>query len=100
MITGSFPPDICGVGDYTDVLVKNLKRKKIDIGVFNYKDWKLKKIFRIKNEICKERSDIYHLQYPTQGYGYSLVPSFLSLLFFRKKFIRWNMVLGYGKSPK
>lgn len=87
MITGSFPPDICGVGDYTAVLAKKLEEKELDIGVFNYKEWKVKNIFKIKNEICKEKSDIYHLQYPTQGYGYSLVPSFLSLLLFRKKFI-------------
>ena len=83
MITGSYPPDVCGVGDYTERLIKNLK-KIIDIDIFHYNDWKLKKFFLLKKEIFKKNHEIYHFQYPTMGYSWSLLPQIFCLLYGKK----------------
>lgn len=85
MITGSFPPDICGVGDYTAQFM----------GVANpntwylYKTskWSIRKIFSIISTINKFKANRLVMQYPTQGYGWSLVPQIICLYysFFSKK---------------
>ena len=39
MITGSYPPDYCGVGDYTAKLVAELKASNNDVEVVAGKNW-------------------------------------------------------------
>lgn len=78
MITGSHPPDVCGVGDYTYNLYKALSvRSEIDIIIFYKSLWKLNLLRKYYNEIKKIKPDIVHLQYPTYGYGYSFLPLLL-----------------------
>jgi glycosyltransferase involved in cell wall biosynthesis len=81
LITGSFPPEICGVGDYTLKLASKLaERDQISVSVFAKKDWRLRMLLKYIQELKAQAYDIYHLQYPTEGYGYSLLPLFLIFL--------------------
>lgn len=78
IITGSLPPDPCGVGDYTYRLFEALLKKGVEVKVFLQKDWSFFKVLNLKKEL--KSFDVVHIQYPTLGYGYSLGPHLLSLL--------------------
>lgn len=82
-VTGSYPPDVCGVGDYTEKLFIVLSEKLKGIELFYKKDWNLNKMFQYLREIKSKKSDLIHFQYPTEGYGYSFLP--LSLVLFLPK---------------
>lgn len=83
-ITGSLPPEICGVGDYTAKLIEALrKHPSLHVNTFHKKDWALKNLWRYLREIKSTNSDLYHFQYPTEGYKYSFLP--LLLVLFLKK---------------
>ena len=85
-ITGSYPPDICGVGDYTYKLVSNFK-KGIDIQVEKFDNCTLLKFMYLIKKLVLLKPNIIHIQYPTEGYGYSIYPQLLSLFFFNKLFV-------------
>lgn len=72
IFSGSLPPDVCGVGDYTE----NLTRSLNDLG-FRADSIKLdsKNLWDI---LIDDRSDIKHIQYPSKGFGCSLIPHILS----------------------
>lgn len=74
MITGSIPPDACGVGDYTVTLMNELRKqsKNVELVKLNFIQL-LKLLMPIKDRVI-------HVQYPTQGYGYSLLPLLLVLI--------------------
>lgn len=80
LITGSYPPDTCGVGDYTFRLVSELQACGVIIKVITKYDWKLANIFDIIKQIRSFNPDIVHIQYPTIGYEYGLAPQALSVL--------------------
>ncbi len=77
-ITGSYPPDVCGIGDYTYALASELERQGTNVTIIKQNSWKLNDIQMLIKRL--ENYDIVHLQYPTRGYGYSLGPHFLSIL--------------------
>ena len=81
MITGSYPPDVCGVGDYTKKLFETLENK---VDVFYSNDWKLKKFFSLKRKIFQKKYEIYHFQYPTMGYMWILLPQIFCLIYGKK----------------
>lgn len=88
MITGSFPPDICGVGDYVSCFISTQSAK--DWALYVSDDWSLKLLLKKIREINAFHIDSIFLQYPTQGYGWSLLPQILCIyyvLFTRKKFV-------------
>lgn len=80
MVSGSWPPAACGVGDYTERLCRELEQG--DVEVTRYIDNGLSQPFspqavrRIREADC----DLIHVQYPTAGYGRSLTPSALPLI--------------------
>jgi glycosyltransferase involved in cell wall biosynthesis len=80
MVTGSYPPDVCGVGDYTSKLVQALRQKGMDVEIFLKPRWKLAKAVQIAREISAAKPDIIHIQYPTFGFGSDLAPQVLSIL--------------------
>lgn len=99
LITGSFPPMKCGVGDYTAALADSLGRlNNINVAVLtgtaaNPSDcppnvelfpiidsWKCSEFPTILNLIRRWNADIVHLQYPTQGFGVGRLPWLLPLL--------------------
>jgi glycosyltransferase involved in cell wall biosynthesis len=85
LITGSYPPNHCGVGDYTSKLFECLKEtEKFHVDLFYKSDWGLKYYFKYLRELFKAKSDVLHFQYPTEGYGYSMLPLMLFISLFRK----------------
>jgi glycosyltransferase involved in cell wall biosynthesis len=77
MVSGSWPPQACGVGDYTEQLCRELE--KSDIDVVRFVDDGLSRLYssdtvrRVNDADC----DLVHIQYPTAGYGRSFTPSAL-----------------------
>lgn len=100
IITGSFPPLKCGVGDYTSCLVQELrKRTDVNVAVLTseslcrlesdlpsgimaiVKNWNINEFPGIAKFIRRWRPDVVHIQYPTQGYfGGGRLPFFLPAL--------------------
>jgi glycosyltransferase involved in cell wall biosynthesis len=99
IITGSYPPDNCGVGDYTLHLAEALAaRPDIEVGVLTsvsapttlesssvkvfriMPNWSIKRTQQIKQFVSEFKPDIVHIQYPTQRYN-GWLPKYLPLLF-------------------
>ncbi|MFC4311612.1 glycosyltransferase [Steroidobacter flavus] len=97
IITGSFPPMRCGVGDYTSQLAHTLasdgestvavltstearpSRTHPDLCVLPIVDsWQWKELRKILRAVRSWGPDIIHIQYPTLGYGSTALPSFLA----------------------
>jgi glycosyltransferase involved in cell wall biosynthesis len=75
MISGSWPPARCGVGDYTSILCKHLSAEGADVIPLKRENWSLSAAFEYKNTLRKIDPDAIHIQYPTVGYGRSLLPA-------------------------
>lgn len=88
IITGSYPPDPCGVGDYTQKIVEELKKdKKINIEVLKIGKFNLKESYNTFKYLNKHKNTIKLLQYPTLGYGWNILPQILSLFFSKNMYI-------------
>lgn len=88
MITGSYPPDICGVGDYTARFIDAADEKEWKL--YYSSNWRLVSLKKKIREINSFECENIFMQYPTQGYGWSLLPQMLCLyysLFTNKTFI-------------
>jgi len=114
LITGSYPPMACGVGDYTSGLAKALvAHGDISVCVLTSKgasehdivnalqvfpimnNWTLVELFKAVKVIWSSCSDIVHIQYPTQGYKGGLLSWFIPLiaLLMRKKVVQtWHEI--------
>ncbi len=87
LITGSFPPMRCGVGDYTEQLARTLVTdSKLQVAVLTSRaagsvethpefdlfpivgGWKWRELAAIFRAIHAWVPDLVHIQYPTQGY--------------------------------
>ncbi len=79
MVTGSYPPDFCGVGAYTENLVKNLRSLDIEVTVASEGPWigfgSLSTVLKLR----KVPSDLVHIQYPAIGFGQGLAAQLLCL---------------------
>lgn len=87
IITGSYPPHICGVGDYTCRLMNTDKGKEWHL--YHSSIWGVSSFVKHIRAINKTKEHTLNLQYPTQGYGWSLVPHLLCVYyswFTRKRF--------------
>lgn len=81
MITGSYPPSVCGIGDYTSKLVEALSASGIEVEVYSGDiDWSLYKAKELADRIAATSPDVVHIQYPATGYGHKLGPQALSLM--------------------
>ena len=91
MITGSYPPDICGVGDYTSCIMNS------EIGsswsLYRRNKWNLISFIQTVKEVKCYKVDHVFIQYPTEGYGWSLLPHFLTFYFSLFTKIKWTVVL-------
>lgn len=93
LVTGSYIPDQCGVGDYTRQLAIALAAEpSVDVAVLTtgaarvpvvedrvmvariMPDWSLRHAGRLRRAIADLRPDVVHVQYPTQGYGTGGLP--------------------------
>ncbi|MFA6264146.1 MAG: hypothetical protein WC670_00320 [Pseudolabrys sp.] len=75
LVSGSWPPQVCGVGDYTHVLSEQLVKAGIAVRRFASDQFSRLYAPAIVQEIDRTDCDIVHIQYPTVGYGRSLTPS-------------------------
>jgi glycosyltransferase involved in cell wall biosynthesis len=122
LITGSFPPQKCGVGDYTFSLTRALAEiPDIKIGVLTsatpdmvnakngievypiIKRWDISDVPKIIGLIRKWSPDIVHVQYPTQGYRRKLLPDLLPLICFlmgAKIVQTWHEGFGWLRAPQ
>jgi glycosyltransferase involved in cell wall biosynthesis len=99
MITGSFPNELCGVGDYTERLSRELAKLGIDVyllttdrpeikdggyGAVNVekviKSWRLHNLLVLIRHLKAIQPDLIHIQYPTRGYRWHLLVNFLPLV--------------------
>jgi Glycosyltransferase len=79
-ILSSYPPTVCGVGDYTALLCESLIKTGIEVQVFAKDNCRLGRIKKIWSEILTFKPDIIHIQYPNVTFGASLLPQFLVVL--------------------
>jgi len=94
MVTGSFPPQPCGVGDYTDRLVKELLIAGATVEVvttaagresesnvrYMLQQWTLRNWWNALRWMRTRSFDVMHIQYPARFYGYRPVLAFLSIV--------------------
>lgn len=111
LISGTFPPIQCGVGDYLAVLVKALIKEAGDDFEFSVltseqastnepklqlqslvQKWDWSNLKRVMNWLGNTRPDIVHYQYPTSLYGRSPAITFLPLLI-------WLQALWQRRKP-
>ena len=85
LVTGSYPPDVCGVGDYSKKLLESLNKESDIVELFYKKKWGVINLFSYIKEIKSKKADLIHFQYPTEGYGYSILPLLLMLFLPKKK---------------
>ncbi|MEZ0324754.1 MAG: glycosyltransferase [Fimbriimonas sp.] len=72
LVTGSLPPEVCGVGDYTSRLHAELDGVDlVHVPIRRAYESALFDIFQGR--------ELVHIEYPTEGWGNSLLPSFLPL---------------------
>lgn len=95
LVTGSYPPAVCGVGDYTAGLARSLAARgrwqvrvataanvlpsdddrRSGVAVLPvFADWAWHRLGSIASQLGAVKADIVHVQLPTQGYGRSFVP--------------------------
>lgn len=79
LITGSLPPDACGVGDYTHCLASALEKSGLHVEVFCQKNWGMTGTLTAYRRILSNKDTIAHIQYPSMGYGMSLGPQVCAL---------------------
>lgn len=96
LITGSFPPMKCGVGDYSANLASGLAAlPDVEIGVLTGSgaeagngvrlvmpttSWQWRDMGSIVREVRGFRPDLVHVQYPTEGYGRNVMPFWIPLV--------------------
>jgi len=87
MISGTFPPMKCGVGEYTETLVTALAREPgVEVGVLTdcqaagrapgdafrvfpvIEEWKAREFSKVVSVVREFRPDLVHIQYPTLAY--------------------------------
>lgn len=76
VVTGSYPPEVCGVGDYTCRLIEAAPS---NWRLFKEGDWSLKSSLGIFSRFLSLQPRNAIIQYPTQGYGWSVLPHILTV---------------------
>ncbi len=93
-VVGSFPPEPCGIGDYTARLTAALAQQGVEAVVLTrhsagdrpsrvttidgLRKWSLSGVAGLLRVVRGLRPDLIHVQYPGLGYGYSLAPHLLT----------------------
>lgn len=98
LVSGSYPPMKCGVGDYTHQLARALADAgEVEVGVLTseaaaaanpgpvevlaeMRGWHLRDALHAARALRRWKPDVVHIQYWTQGYGYGRLPHFLPLI--------------------
>jgi glycosyltransferase involved in cell wall biosynthesis len=78
-VTGSLPPDPCGVGDFTQKLAEALRSLGVEVNFVYGCDWSLSAVKSAKQRIAETSPDLVHIQYPTRGFGRKFGPHALAV---------------------
>lgn len=78
LITGTYPPERCGVGDYSQHLLQTQAGKSWTL--FYRREWRWGRLRAYLADLRKIADKTVNLQYPTMGYSTSLVPHALAIL--------------------
>lgn len=77
ILTGTYPPERCGVGDYVQHLLST--QTGGDWHLLYLRGWRLRNV-RSHIRQMRELSDpIINMQYPTMGYGTSIIPHIIAI---------------------
>jgi len=98
IITAKYPPQRCGIGNYTSFLLDHLIKNKCEVKIITSGQRKKSKniynliinsnfldIFKIMNFINKWEPEIVHIQYAPHSYKNNLFIVFLTYILFLKK---------------
>lgn len=77
LITGTYPPERCGVGDYSQHLLNTTAGKSWTL--FYRREWRWRNLRTYMADLRQIEDQTVNLQYPTMGYGTSLVPHLLAM---------------------
>lgn len=77
IITGTYPPERCGVGDYVQQLLKTQIGQSWSLLYIKHWGWKDLRSNIAQLKACQDQT--INLQYPTMGYGTSFVPHLVSI---------------------
>lgn len=93
IISGSYPPETCGVGDYTYNLFNCTTVRTSKWMLYISRNWKFRAICKTIHEIKAFSADVIFMQFPTMGYGWSLVPHIVTAFFSCCTPIKYTIVL-------
>lgn len=77
LITGTYPPERCGVGDYSQHLMHTTTGQSWTL--FYRREWSWGNVRAYLADLRRIADPVVNLQYPTMGYSTSLVPHALAL---------------------
>lgn len=77
LITGTYPPERCGVGDYSQHLMNTTAGQSWTL--FYRREWRWSNLRTYMADLRRMNDKVINLQYPTMGYGTSVVPHILVL---------------------
>lgn len=98
LVSGSYPPMKCGVGDYTQRLAHALANtEEMEVGVLTSRgaesaspssvevlaqmpSWGVRAALHATRVVLAWKPDLVHIQYPTQGYGRGRLPTALPMI--------------------
>lgn len=80
MVTGSYPPEACGIGDYTSSLASALYRAGFSVELLHHARWDYSGTMDVIRKLNQRKEALIHFQYPGAGYGHSLGPQLCSLM--------------------
>lgn len=84
MVSGSWPPDVCGVGDYMQNVSCALEKFDCTVQKITLKKFDFFTLFKILLLVSFNKNARIFLSYPTEGYGKSILPFLFSLIQKRK----------------
>lgn len=79
LVSGSWPPETCGVGDHIDALRKAFCERGIEARPVRLSKYGLVQAMRLVVQSWIKPDSKIVLAYPTEGYGRSILPFFLVL---------------------
>lgn len=85
LVTGTYPPERCGVGDYSQHLLSTKEGHSWTL--FYRSSWRFAELRRYIHDLIQLEDSVINLQYPTMGYGTSITPHLLmayAVLFLHK----------------
>lgn len=86
LVTGTYPPERCGVGDYAAHMLQTPEGRQWTL--FHRSSWHWSDLPSYLKALRKTDDRVLNLQYPTMGYSTSLVPHVLAacaVMFMRKR---------------